>query len=41
LTLPGGGTINGSEIYSDGVTDEEKAFEDIKKEAAPAMFFVG
>src|SRR5574343_1463009 len=41
LTLPGGGTINGSEIYSDGVTDEEKAFEAIQKEAAPAMFFVG
>ena len=41
LTLPGGGSINGSEIYSDGVADEEKAFDDVKKEAAPAMFWVG
>ena len=41
LTLPGGGSINGSEIYSDGVADEEKAFEAIQKEAAPPMFFVG
>lgn len=41
LTLPGGGTINGSEIYSDGVAEEEKAFEAVQKEAAPAMFFVG
>lgn len=41
LTLPGGGSINGSEIYSDGVTEEEKAFEAVQKEAAPAMFFVG
>lgn len=41
LTLPGGGTINGSEIYSDGVTEEEKAFEAIQKEAAPAMIMIG
>ena len=41
LTLPGGGSINGSEIYSDGVAEEEKAFEAVQKEAAPAMFWVG
>ena len=41
LTLPGGGSINGSEIYSDGVAEEEKAFEAVQKEAAPAMFCVG
>lgn len=41
LTLPGGGTIAGDSIYSDGVADEEKAFEAIQKEATPAMFSVG
>jgi hypothetical protein len=32
-TLPGGGTMNGSEIYSDGVALEDKIMEQIKKES--------
>lgn len=41
MTLPGGGTMNGSEIYSDGMAEEEKAWEMLISESAPPMFFVG
>ena len=41
ITMPGGGTTNGTEIYSNGTMLEEKAFELIKTEGAFPQFWVG
>jgi hypothetical protein len=41
ITLPGGGTINGQEIYNEGVETEKDILAQIKKESAPVDFFVG
>ena len=41
ITMPGGGTTNGSEIYSNGTMLEEKAFELIKTEGYFPQFFCG
>ncbi len=39
-TLPGGGSMNGSEIYSDGVTLEDKVIDQLKREQYMMMFEV-
>jgi len=41
VNMPGGGTTNGSEIYSDGLVMEEKAMEQLKSEGDYPQFFVG
>ena len=41
MQLPGGGTLNGDSIYSDGVTEEEHWLERLVSEAEPPMFFIG
>lgn len=41
ISMPGGGTTNGSEIYGNGTALEEKAFELMKSESAFPQFFVG
>lgn len=43
MSLPGGGSINGSEIKSDGITEEEKVMERIYKEGetTESIFMVG
>ena len=40
VELPGGGSINGAEIYQDGVAEEEKVMEQIMGEAEQPSFFV-
>jgi hypothetical protein len=41
ITLPGGGTMNGSEIRSEGEAEEEKLMNDISNESEPIDFFCG
>lgn len=42
VPLPGGGTINGEKIYSDGENEIEKAMQDLNEiYTRPAMFFKG
>ena len=41
VTLPGGATINGADIYNDGVAEEEKVMERIYSEGEHPSFFIG
>ena len=41
LTLPGGGTVNGSEIFQNGLAMEQDIVERIEREAEPPDFFIG
>ena len=40
ITLPGGGTINGTAIFDEGKADEDKVLEQIKAESSPVDFFM-
>lgn len=41
MTLPGGGTMNGSEIYGDGKEEEAQAIQDMRDESEPIDFMIG
>jgi hypothetical protein len=41
MSLPGGGTINGSAIIARGEALEEKVMENLKLETEPPVFIVG
>jgi hypothetical protein len=41
VTLPDGMGITGSEMYSEGMAEEEKILEDIRLMSAPVDFFIG
>lgn len=41
IQMPGGGSMNGSEIYQNGVTIEERALEDLKASGEWPQFWVG
>lgn len=41
IQMPGGGTINGSEIIQEGKEEEREAMESIRFESNPTDFFIG
>ena len=41
VTLPGGSTINGTDIYSRAKEDFDLTLENIKQESEPPIFFIG
>jgi hypothetical protein len=41
VTLPDGMGITGTEMYSDGMAEEEKILDDIRLMSAPVDFFIG